>query len=253
VKLITRIFLLLIVSSLLFALGCGGRSTFANAGSSLDKLIEFDETGRAVVRGRISGDYSCTVENGQLRGNIQIEVPANIQGIDGWVALTFKLRFETELSSKLVPYTNLRDYLSANPDSTTFDAFAIYETIDVTFIKKDGVFEALAIRRITDTEQSVASVNGLFSTDILSKGTLEGTINGANWGEEGVTWILSIPRNVQGVEAAIHLPIQSSDHTEVITKDGALPIDMYHPGGHVQVNFVEEDHTLKAVRFTELP
>jgi hypothetical protein len=254
-NLTTRLFLLLTLSGLLFAAGCGQRPSSVDTLSSLDKLVEFDNNGYAVIRGRISSDSSCSTTDGTLSAYIEIEVPADVQGIEAGIAVPFTLRFETEILSNLTTHTNVRDYLAANPESTTFDAFPILETVEVTFVKKDAAFEAVAIRQVDSADtsnQNIAAIDGIFSTDIFSKGRLEGSTGGSNWGDV-VTWTISMPVTVHGVDADILLPINSTDKTQVITEDGTVPVDIYHPGGHVQVEFTRAGNTLEAVRFTEIP
>lgn len=252
VKLMTQLFLFL---TLMLVTACAQQTTFAEPLPNLDHLVAFDSDGSAVIRGRISGVRHCPPRDGYLNSDIVIEIPVDVQGIDAGVAVPFLLRFETEILSNLTPHTNARDYLTANPKSSIFDAFSIFETVDVTFVKKDAAFEAVAIRQVNladMTDQSIAVIDGVFSIDIFSKGTLEGNTNGSNWGDV-VTWTISMPTTVHGVEVNILLPINSTDKTQVITKDGAVPVDIHHPGGHVQVDFTRTDGVLEAVRFIEIP
>lgn len=245
----TRLFLLFVL--LVLTTGCGTQTSATNP--NVDHLFTFDENGQATARGKISGDYECSTVNGKLRARLNINVPVLVDGIASNVDLTFTLTFDTQLASDLTPYTTLRDYLDANPASSTFDAFPLFQTVDVTFIKKDDSFEAVAIRQVDTIESPVTEINGMLSTNIFSKGTLNGTIAGSNWGDDLVTWTLSMPVTVSSTPASVVIPIESKIDTPVIVNGSDIPMDIYHPGGHVQVEFRRNEDTLEAIRFIEMP
>jgi hypothetical protein len=245
----TRLYLLLTI--LILTTGCASQAPSTDP--RFDDLFAFDNNGSAIVRGRISGDWSCSTVNGKLRAVMNIDVPVLVDGIESSVELLFLLTFETELASDLTPYTTLRDYLDANPDSTTFDAFPLFQTVDVTFIKNGEEFEALAVRQAEDINSPIAEIDGMLSTNILSRGTLDGTVRSANWSDERVTWTLSLPVTVHGIQTSVLIPIESNNTTPVIANGNQTPMDVYHPGGHVQVEFKRSDNTLQALQFTELP
>jgi hypothetical protein len=219
----------------------------------VDHLFTFDENGQAVVRGRISGDWACSTVNGKLRAVLNIDVPVLVDGIESSVEMLFLLTFETELASDLTPYITLRDYLAENPSSSTFDAFPLFQTVDVTFIKNGEEFEALAVRQAEDTNSRVTKIDGMISTNIFSRGILDGTVRSANWSDDLVTWTLSMPVTVQGIPASVLIPIESNNSTPVIASGDQVPMDIYHPGGHVRVEFKRSGNKLQALRFTELP
>ncbi|MFT3892152.1 MAG: hypothetical protein QM730_11005 [Anaerolineales bacterium] len=245
--------LFLLLSVFMLSTGCKAQTSSTNPAPAIDHLIVFNEDGYAVVRGKVAGDWSCSTINGKLRATLNVDVPVLVDGIEASVDLLFMLSFETELSSNLTPYTTVRDYLAANPNSTTFDAFPIFETVDVTFIKKDTSFEVISIHQVADPSSARIAIDGMVTTNIFSRGILEGTIAGANWSDDLVTWTLSIPVTVQGIPASVRIPILSNIKTKVIANGSSVPMDIYHPIGHVQVEFARTENQLEAIRFTELP
>jgi hypothetical protein len=245
----TRLYLLLTI--LILTTGCASQTSSTDP--RFDDLFAFDNNGSAIVHGRISGDWSCSRVNGKLRAVMNIDVPVLVDGIESSVELLFLLTFETELASDLTSYKTLRDYLDANPDSTTFDAFPLFQAVDVTFIKNGEELEALAVRQADDINSPIAEIDGMISTNIFSRGTLDGTVRSANWGDDLVTWTLSMPVTVQGIRTSVLIPIQANDSTPVIANGDQVPMDVYHPGGHVQLEFKRSGNTLQTLQFTELP
>lgn len=241
----TRLILLI---GILLLTGCRSQ---VNPATSNNDLFAFDENRQAIIRGNITGDWACSTVDGKLRATLNIDVPVLVDGVESSVMLLFTLTFDTQLASDQTPYTNLRDYLAANPDSSTFDAFPLFQTVEVTFTKGEWDFEALSIRQV-DAVIATPEMNNILLTGISSRGTLEGTIHGSNWGDT-ITWTLAVPVTVQSTPASLLIPIQADEDTQVVANGSNIPMDMYHPIGNVCVEYKRTNNSLKALRFIEMP
>jgi hypothetical protein len=227
------------------------------------QLVRFDERGFAVLRGRLSGDLQCQGDGKTLSASITVEVPVLVQGVDAYLEIPYSLSYDTQIASTATPFTRLRDFLAANPEATTSDAFAVYETIDVVFSRDVGHFDAVALRQAEPAD--VASwpvLDGILAIDFLSRGRLDGLMRGANWDGEFMTWTVALPVDVQGIEADLLLTLRSTANTRVVTAGGQVlppttpddhPADgLNHPSGDVRVEFTLRDGWLEADRFIEI-
>jgi hypothetical protein len=246
---------LILVLTILFLLTSCGAETPAQAKPNVDSIVNFNEEEVAVLRGYLSGDYSCVIVDGNLRASVVIEVPVRVQGVDARAALTFSLRFDTELASSLIAPTTVRDYLESNSDSTTFDAFPILAPVEIRFVQNEARFEAVAIREISAAEaaQSPAVIDGIFSTNLLGQGTIRGVISGLDEHEGTITCDVSVPVEIHGIEASVILPVHARDDTPFITAEGAVPVSMQYPFGAVEIQFTREGDTLAARQISAAP
>ena len=217
-------------------------------------LVEFNKDGIAVIRGHLlSGGFDIDTSM-ELNESLEITIPAEVDGIEASVVISFPLRFETEISSSLTPKTNVRDYHDANPFSTASSAFPNKALVDITFLKEDAMFETIAIHEITqdDASQSIAVIDGVFSTNLFSKGTLRGRVKDLKQDEASVIWMVSITIDIQGVEATVLLPIHCTPDTQIIS-NGDVPLTLVNPWGNVQIQFTRKGDTLTAHQVTEIP
>jgi hypothetical protein len=236
---------------------CGSQpSTEVTTSPNADHLIEFNSDGMSVLLGYVSGGFFCT-SSGTLREFLDIEIPAQTEAIDVRVAVSFTLHLDTEISSSRVSPTDLGAYHMAKPDSGVFDAFPPGALVEVTFVKKEAAFEAIAVHEVAQPEGAspkAAMLDHILPTDLFSRGTVHGTISGSSIGEAGaMTWRVSVPITIQGIEAAVLLPVHSAADTQVVTSNGLVPFTSAHPLGYVQVAFTRKDDALIARQITEIP
>jgi hypothetical protein len=247
-KRITNLLLILtIVSALLSACAAG-----ANGGTpTADHLVEFNDEGNAVLRGNIPAGTTAGDSE-----TLSINVPVKMDDMNVAVNVPFKLSRDTILSSSLTEKTDLIEYLSFNKGSSASKAFPASALVDVTFRKTGDGFEAESIVEVEGKPlfQRTPKIAPLLNMEGFLRGTLQGYIaEMVQHNDDGtVVWTVGIPIPLQGVTAAVHIPVRTELDTEIISLSETLVgADAAH--GNVQIEFTRDGDILIARRVTELP
>lgn len=244
------ILILSIVSVLLSA--CGGAST-DGVTPTADHLVEFDEQGIAVLRGQVSSLSTSDAKTGTF---MNIDIPAEMDGLDVLLSVPFSLRNETILASTTTKPMDLLEYLSFNKGSSAVKAFPSQALVDVTFRKTGTGFEAISINEVTESFslfKRTVTIEPLFSSDIFNPGTLQGRIIQSFKDSDGfLVWTLAMPIQMQGVEAAVLVPVHPGADTEIITTSGNV-IMLDQVSGNVQIGFTRNRDTITAHSVTIIP
>jgi hypothetical protein len=240
----------------------------AKAGG-LDHLISFNSDGYAALRGRISGGSQCPGEDGMpVNVFMEVEMPVIVQGIETYIAVPFRVEMQTEITSSLTPAANAQDFFTADPQASFTEAFAIYQTVEISFTKSNGEFLASAIRETSPQDPSQAvNLAGIFTVNAFSQGTLEGGRPfQENWSHDGnrMTWIISLGHTLNGVPVDIRLPVEVTQVTQSVFKDGRtvsaapgkndndlMPV-FIAPNGNFRIEFTLKENMLEVSRIVEL-
>jgi hypothetical protein len=251
----TQLFLLLTIFGFALLPACGAQPVTGNIAPNADHLVKFNKDGFAQLRGRVRSGGFTTDTSVTLNESINIAIPVKVEGIETGLIVPFVLSFETEFSSSTTQQTNVRAYHSAHPTSAVQAAFPASALVDVTFRKKDTVFEAVAIHEVTKKPlfQKQPAIDQVFSTDLFSQATIKGDITQALTKQEGdITWLVSIPITMQGIQVAVLLSIDSAPDTQVITSNGSVPVSDT-PWHNLQIQFTRKGDLLIADQLIVLP
>jgi predicted small lipoprotein YifL len=229
---------------------CGEQSPAAPP--TADHLVEFDEQGIAVLRGQVSRLSTMEKQNGQ---SLNIDIPVQMDGMDVYVSVPFHLRNETLLASTTTKQMDLLEYLSFNKGSSAFNAFPDRALVDVSFRKTGDGFVAIAIQETTPSFslfKRTAEIEPLFFSDLFNPGTLQGRIiQSLKDGDGMIQWTVAIPIQMQGVEAAVLVPIDVAPDAEVVTTSGNI-LMLDQVSGDVQIEFTRGKDAVTAHQVTIL-
>jgi hypothetical protein len=251
----TQLLLLLAIFGFALLPACGAQPATGTTTPNADHLVKFNKDGIAQLRGRIRSGGFTTDTSVTLNESIDIAIPVKVEGIETGLIVPFVLGFETEISSSTTQQTNVQAYHSIHPTSAVYAAFPASALVDVTFRKKDTVFEAVAIHEVTKKPlfQKKPAIDQVFSTDLFSQATIRGDITQALTRQEGeITWLVSMPITMQGNQVAVLLSIDSTPNTQVITSNGAVPVSDT-PWHNLQIKFTRKGDLLIADQIIELP
>ncbi len=253
----TQLILFLAIFSFSLLPACGEQPSTTSPNG--DHLVKFNKNGVAVLRGRYWSGSLDTATTAGANETMNILTLVKVEGMDAGASIPFVLHDDTKLlSSQLSSPTTLREYHIFHPASPVTDAFPRNAFLEITFVKKDAQFEAVSIQDVAQKPslfQTKPAIDHVFSTDVFSKGTLNGSFTQALHQQGGtVIWTTSIPIDVQGIQAAVILEIHSTPNTLVVTSKGSVPADSEFPwGDSVQIQFTRKGSTLIADQITVSP
>lgn len=259
---------LIALSLLILLTACGqitSSSTSEPQSANLDQLINVNADGSATLRGRISGGSQCRNEAGTPETIfIEVEMPVVVQGIETYIAIPFHIALGTEIVSSQTPAVSAQAFFAANPQASFTDAFAILQSVEILFSSVDGVFWAATIRETSPQDPSQAvNLAGIFTTNLLAKGTIEGDAIRFGWdGDGNMTWTIAIPHTLHGAPVNVLLPVKVTPGTQVVFRNGesvsALPkengdfANFVDPPGNLRITFTLKRNILEASRLVEL-
>jgi hypothetical protein len=248
-KRITQLILFLTLFSFPLLPACAEQPSITTPPNA-DHMVKFDGSGIAVLQGQLSGGSLDANSTGQPREVIWLNIPAKVEKIETSIRLALTVRPETELASSLASRTTAREYNIFHPNAGIYHAFPPGAQIEVTFRKKDAEFEAVSFQEIKEKSALFpkrVTVAGVFSTDLLSQGTVQGSFTQAlNKNDGTIVWTLSVPIRVQGINAEVMLPVQSTQGTQVVTPNGMVPAGSSFSWESVQIQFTRKGDTLIA-------
>ena len=254
-----QLILFLTVFVFFFLPACGGqRPAEVTTESNADHLVKFDENGIAVLRGQISGGGFSANTSGKTREAIQIFIPVKVEGIKTRITIPFLIRPESEFSSSMTSQTmTVREYNIYHPFDQVTDAFPRNAWAEITFRKNGAEFEAISFHEVIrkfSFFQTRSSIDGVFSTDPFSQGTVSGCFRYSSLppgSRKPDYWMLEVPVDIHGVKAIINLEIRSAPHTRVITSNGVVALDSgFSWGNSVLIQFTRKGNRLIADQIT---
>jgi hypothetical protein len=255
----TRLNLCLAIATFCLLSSCGGQASApVTTAPNADSLVSFDENGNGLLHGIISSGGFAANATGKTRETIQLRIPAKVEGIKTTLTITFTLRPETEFSSSLTSQTmTVRDFNVYHAFDMVTKMFPPQAWAEVAFQKNNAEFEAVSFHEITQPSpifQRRARVDGVFSTNFSSQGTLIGSFRQASipYGTQRPDWwLLEVPVQIQGVKAIVDLTIQRGPDTQILTSKGIVPVDSgFAWGDGVIVEFTRKGDELIANQIT---
>ncbi len=251
----TRLLLLLMIVSISLLSACGEEAS--NTPPNGDHLVKFNKDGVAVLRGHYwSGSLDRRTG---IKETMNITTPIKVERIEAGLSIPFVLNDGTKIvSSQMIAPSTIREYHIFHPSSPVDGAFPRGALLEVSFVKKDAKFEVLSIQDVAQKPslfQTTPSIDHVFSTDVFSKGTLQGDFTQAlNRNDGTVLWTTAVPIPVQGIPAAVILQIDSTTSTQVITSKGIVAADSgFSWGDGVQIEFTRKGNKLIADKITVIP
>lgn len=195
-------------------------------------------------------------------------MPVIVQGIETYIAVPFRIEMQTEITSSLTPAANAQDFFTANPQASFTEAFALYQSVEISFTASAGELFAFAVRETSPQDPSqVLNLAGIFTVNDFSQGTLEGRVFRMNWEDRdgrSLTLKIGIPSILHGAPVNVLLPVAVTPATQSVFKDGrtvlALPgkkdSDIVSgsmiPFGNLRVEFTLKGNILEVSRIIEL-
>jgi len=264
---------LIIISLFVFLTACGktapSSKTIDSKAGELDHLISFNSDGYATLRGRLSGGSQCPGEDGTPANVfIEVEMPVIVQGFESYVAVPFRVEMETKITSSITPAARAQDFFATNPQASFSEAFALYQSVEISFTKSDGGFLASAVRETSPQDiRLAANLAGIFTVNAFSQGTLQGSTFQENWASDGsrMTWIIGLPFTLHGISVNIRLPLEITRATQSVLKNGQtlptlsdkkegdiMPGSSMIPLGSLRVEFTLKENVLEVSRIIEL-
>jgi hypothetical protein len=175
---------------------------------------------------------------------------------------------QTEITSSLTPAANAQDFFTANPQASFTEAFALYQSVEISFTASAGELFAFAVRETSPQDPSqVLNLAGIFTVNDFSQGTLEGRVFRLNWEDRdgrSLTLKIGIPSILHGAPVNVLLPVAVTPATQSVFKDGRtvlavpeknendlIPV-LIAPHGSSRIEFTHKENTLEVSRIIEL-